>query len=64
MTNPRIAYVLAEIQIQYVLNMGIEHSYCARLLIFLVTCVLCMHSHNLSMLQTTVANGCEYRRSY
>jgi hypothetical protein len=63
-TNLRIADVLANIQTQHVPNMGLEHRHYARLLVSLATAVLSMYSESPPDLQTALANGCEYRRSY
>lgn len=57
-TNLRQADVLAEIQIQHFLYMGLEYSHCARLLIFLGSAclrteMLSVHSQSQSNFQTT-----------
>jgi hypothetical protein len=58
MTNLRQADLLAEMQTQHFPNMGLEHSHCARVLIFMETAclgteVLSIHSQSQSNLQTT-----------
>jgi hypothetical protein len=54
MTNLRIADVLAEIQTQYLPNMGLEHGHYARLLILLGT--VCLGTEVLSMLSESHSN--------